>query len=237
MKYQIRHFVLVVFLCALTLWGCNRGNSGSNSSAPADDVFDKDTSYAIGMNLALNMKDSGFIPEAKSFFEGFKDGQGGGKTRFSAEEAEEKIEQALTARTEKENEGRIQAEKDFLTENGAKPNVITTGSGLQYEVISEGSGAKPSAADIVRVDYEGTFTDGSPFDSSYAQGQPAEFPLNMVISGWTEGLQLMSVGSKYKFYIPSNLAYGPQGGGRIPPYSVLIFEVELLDILAPPVEN
>ena len=221
-------------MCSLTLWGCNKNGSGSNSSAPADDVFDKDTSYAFGMNLAMNMKDNGFIPEANSFFDGFKDGLRGGNTRFTAEEAEEKIDQAITAKMERENEGLMQAEKDFFAENGAKPNVVTTDSGLQYEVISEGSGAKPSATDTVRVDYEGTFTGGSTFDSSYARGQPAEFPLNAVIPGWTEGLQLMNVGSKYKFYIPSNLAYGSQGGGPIPPYSALIFEVELLDIILPP---
>jgi FKBP-type peptidyl-prolyl cis-trans isomerase len=237
MEYQIRHFVLAVFLCALVFWGCNKDGSGLDSSASADDVFDKDISYAFGMSLAANMRDNGYIPDANSFFEGFKDGLSGGNTRFSAEEAEEKIEQAITAKIEKENEGRMQAEKDFFTENGAKPNVVTTDSGLQYEVISEGSGAKPGATDMVRVDYEGTFTNGSSFDSSYARGQPAEFPLNGVIPGWTEGLQLMNVGSKYKFYIPSKLAYGAQGGGPIPPYSALVFEVELLDIISPAAEN
>jgi len=120
---------------------------------------------------------------------------------------------------------------EFLAENSKKPGIVITPSGLQYEVITEASGPKPDATDTVRVHYRGTLTDGTVFDSSYDRGNPIEFPLNGVIPGWTEGVQLMSVGSKYKFYIPQELGYGPGGAGPIPPYSVLIFEVELLDIL------
>jgi FKBP-type peptidyl-prolyl cis-trans isomerase len=124
-----------------------------------------------------------------------------------------------------------QKETGFLAENSKKAGVIITGSGLHYEVLSEGSGPKPAATDTVRVHYHGTFTDGSVFDRSRDRGDPAEFPLNGVIPGWTEGIQLMSVGSSYKFYIPSELGYGPEGAGPIPPYSPLIFEVELLGIV------
>ena len=110
---------------------------------------------------------------------------------------------------------------------------MTTASGLQYEVISMGSGPKPVAADIVKVEYEGSFADGQVFDSSAQHGEPAVFPLDQVIDGWTEGIQLMPVGSKFKFWIPSALAYGPEGaGGVIPPYSTLVFVVELLSIEA-----
>lgn len=120
----------------------------------------------------------------------------------------------------------------FLTENAKKEGVQVTDSGLQYEVLTQGNGAKPQATDKVRVHYTGSLIDGSVFDSSVARGEPAEFPLNAVIRGWTEGLQLMPVGSIFRFTIPSDLAYGEQGaGGAIPPSSTLVFEVELLDIL------
>jgi FKBP-type peptidyl-prolyl cis-trans isomerase len=117
----------------------------------------------------------------------------------------------------------------FLAENKGKPGVITTTSGLQYSVIREGTGPRPAASDTVLVHYEGKLIDGTVFDSSYSRGQPAAFPLNQVIPGWTEGVQLMPVGSKYHFVIPPGLAYGAQGaGGVIPPGAVLEFDIELL---------
>jgi FKBP-type peptidyl-prolyl cis-trans isomerase FklB len=119
----------------------------------------------------------------------------------------------------------------FLKENAKKAGVVTTASGLQYEVIKEGNGAKPVATDKVKVHYHGTFVNGEKFDSSVERNEPAEFVLNEVIKGWTEGVQLMSVGSKYKFYVPQELAYGNQERGNIKPYSTLIFEVELLGIV------
>lgn len=119
----------------------------------------------------------------------------------------------------------------FLAENGKKANIKSTASGLQYEVLSEGKGKKPAATDSVTVHYKGTTIDGKEFDSSYGRGEPATFPLNGVIPGWTEGVQLMTEGSKYKFYIPSALAYGENGaGGAIGPNETLIFEVELIKI-------
>jgi FKBP-type peptidyl-prolyl cis-trans isomerase FklB len=125
----------------------------------------------------------------------------------------------------------LKAGQDFLEANKKKPGVITLPSGLQYEVITEGSGIKPGAKNKVTCHYHGTLTDGTVFDSSVKRGQPATFPLNMVIKGWTEGLQLMSVGSKWRFFIPPQLAYGDrQTGAHIGPNSTLIFEVELLDV-------
>ena len=125
----------------------------------------------------------------------------------------------------------LQAGEDFLAENKKKPGVVTTASGLQYEVITEGKGAKPKATDKVKCHYHGTLTDGTVFDSSVQRGQPATFPLNMVIKGWTEALQLMPVGSKYKLFLHPSLAYGDrQTGAVIGPNSTLIFDVELLDI-------
>jgi FKBP-type peptidyl-prolyl cis-trans isomerase FkpA len=132
------------------------------------------------------------------------------------------------ATTPEDNKAQGQA---FLTDNAKKPNIKTTASGLQYEVLTPGSGAKsPLASDNVTVHYKGTTIDGKEFDSSYKRGEPATFPLNGVIPGWTEGVQLMKEGAKYRFYIPSELAYGAQGAGPIEPNATLIFDVELIKI-------
>jgi FKBP-type peptidyl-prolyl cis-trans isomerase len=128
------------------------------------------------------------------------------------------------------DENKIEGEK-FLAENAKKPDIIVTKSGLQYTVLQQGEGAKPTATDKVTVHYEGTTIDGNVFDSSYKRGEPASFPLNRVIAGWTEGVQLMQEGSKFRFFIPSSLAYGARGAGRdIGPNSALIFDVELIKI-------
>ena len=125
----------------------------------------------------------------------------------------------------------IEAARTWLAENAKQEGVVTTASGLQYQVITEGTGPKPTAKNQVKVHYTGTLIDGTVFDSSVSRGEPATFGVTQVISGWVEGLQLMSKGAKYKFFIPSNLAYGPQGAGKaIGPNATLIFEVELLDI-------
>ena len=125
----------------------------------------------------------------------------------------------------------LEAGQAFLAANAKKEGVTTTASGLQYKVLEAGTGARPSAKDSVNVHYRGTFIDGKTFDSSYDRGEPISFPLNGVIKGWTEGVQLMPVGAKYEFYIPYDLAYGERGaGGVIPPYAALIFVVELLGI-------
>ena len=132
------------------------------------------------------------------------------------------------ATTPEENK---QAGEVFLAENGKKANIITTASGLQYEVITEGAGNQPSPTDYVTVHYRGTTIGGKEFDSSYSRGAPATFPLNRVIAGWTEGLQLMKEGAKYRFFIPSQLAYGTRGAGRdIGPNETLIFDVELIKV-------
>jgi FKBP-type peptidyl-prolyl cis-trans isomerase FkpA len=139
---------------------------------------------------------------------------------------------AAMARLTEENRAK---EVQYLAENGRRAGVSTTESGLQYEVISSGGGAKPGEAALVRVDYEGTLTDGTVFDSTWARNEAAEFPLDRVIPGWNEGIRLMGVGDTYIFYIPSSLAYGEQGAGEvIPPFSTLIFKVELLEILDSP---
>ena len=142
---------------------------------------------------------------------------------------EKDIQQKQAATAQK---NAAEAEK-FLGENKTKEGVKTAGSGLQYKVLKEGAGAQPKSSDSVTVNYRGTLLDGTEFDSSYKRGEPATFPVGGVIKGWTEALQLMKVGSKFQLFIPANLAYGEQGRPGIPPNSVLIFEVELMDVKSP----
>ena len=153
---------------------------------------------------------------------------------MTPQEANEYINKVMNARQEvvmmKQFGKNKEAGDKFLAENGKKPGVVTTASGLQYEVIKKGTGPVPTATDQVKVHYVGTLLDGTEFDSSIKRNEPAMFPVNQVIPGWTEGLQLMPVGSKYKFYIPQNLAYGSKGARGIEPLSTLVFEVELLGI-------
>lgn len=143
---------------------------------------------------------------------------------------EESMKTAMREKEQAAAQENVAAGEAFMAENGKREGVTTTASGLQYEVLSEGEGAKPAAEDTVKVHYKGTLLDGTEFDSSYSRNEPAVFPLNRVIAGWTEGLQYMSEGAKYKFVIPSNLAYGSRATGKITPNSTLVFEVELLEV-------
>lgn len=215
----------------LAVFGCTEKEKTEAASASSGDSLDKDASYALGMDVAGSLKQTGFKPDYRSFAQGLEDAMEDRETRFSSEEVNMILQEAFSLAMEKRTETQRQAETDFLAENSKKEGITITGSGLQYEVISEGTGAKPDEDDMVRVNYEGTFIDGTVFDSSYSRGEPTEFPLNGVIPGWTEGIQLMREGAKYKFYIPSDLGYGPQGAGPIPPYSPLVFEVELISII------
>lgn len=215
---------------------------GSCSKAPANSAdsftFDKDTSYSMGMLIAAQNQIPNVHYDYKSFMEGFRDYTEAVETRLSIDEAIGKIQSAFTAYESIENE-KASAESNrnldtgraYLSENSRRPGVVTTSSGLQYEVITEGTGIKPLASDYVRVHYEGKLIDGTVFDSSYMRNEPAEFPLNGVIPGWTEGVQLMSEGSVYMLYLPPDLAYGPNNMGTIPGNSTLIFKVELLSVL------
>jgi len=226
MKHTFWVIVPAVLLCIFS--GCK---AKSKTSFP-EETFSKEASYALGMNVGASLKNDNLYPDMEEFVQGIKDVLNNAKLRYSDEQAYQVFSEAYMSLAEKRDEKSRQAENDFLTENSKRPGITVTGSGLQYEVISEGYGPKPTAADKVKVHYEGTLTDGTVFDSSYERGEPIEFPLGGVIPGWTEGLQLMSVGSKYRLIIPSNLAYGSQGAGQeIPPYSTLVFQVELLDIV------
>jgi FKBP-type peptidyl-prolyl cis-trans isomerase FklB len=192
----------------------------------------------IGSQLKSNKNfygDSTISVDYKLIRQGLINGITEFKGEFTAETAQKYFNSTMEALQRKKSEEMYKENKLsgelFLKENAKKAGVVTTASGLQYEVIKEGNGAKPVATDKVKVHYHGTFVNGEKFDSSVERNEPAEFVLNEVIKGWTEGVQLMSVGSKYKFYVPQELAYGNQERGNIKPYSTLIFEVELLGIV------
>ncbi|MBD5172315.1 MAG: FKBP-type peptidyl-prolyl cis-trans isomerase [Bacteroidales bacterium] len=190
-------------------------------------------SYAWGLAMGRQLQGMG-VKELNS--ERFKDGVkvafDGGTPEIPVEEAQKLITDYLTELQQKAEAAAREAGEKFLEENKKNEKVQVTASGLQYIVEKEGEGAQPSAEDEVTVHYTGKLTDGTVFDSSVNRGEPATFPLNRVIPGWTEGVQLMKEGAKYTFFIPSDLAYGPQGvPNAIPPHSTLIFEVELLKVV------
>jgi FKBP-type peptidyl-prolyl cis-trans isomerase FklB len=196
------------------------------------DLKDK-ASYSIGLNFGFNFQRQNVDLNTDAFAAGFKDAMSGRKPLMSEQEVrdtliafESDLQQKQTAAGKK---NAADGEK-FLTDNKSKEGVKATASGLQYKVLKEGSGVQPKPSDTVTVNYRGTLVDGTEFDSSYKRGQPATFPVGGVIPGWTEALQLMKVGSKYQLFIPAKLAYGEQGRPGIPPNSLLIFEVELMDV-------
>ncbi len=220
-----------LFALAVSALFFSCGTSAQDSGAEGKPASKKDLGYAIGVAIGNSIKPTGLEFDYEAFKKGVKDAIENEKADVTLEEANATIQSAMTVLMEKKAAESAAAEKDFLDKNGKKDGVKTTGSGLQYEVLSEGSGAKPAAADTVKVHYVGTLLNGNKFDSSIDRGEPAVFPLNQVIPGWTEGIQLMSVGSKYKLYIPSALAYGAEGaGGVIGPNETLVFEVELISI-------
>jgi FKBP-type peptidyl-prolyl cis-trans isomerase len=198
-------------------------------------------SYAIGMLTGnqWKMQDVDFDPDV--YARGLKDALTGGKTLLTPEEAQQAIndfkKNFAAKQQQKHAEQAIKnkaAGEAFLADNKTKPGVQTLPDGLQYLVLTNGSGTIPTAADTVTVHYRGTLVDGTEFDSSYKRGQPAQFPVTGVIRGWTEALEKMPAGSKWKLFIPADMAYGEQGRPGIPPNSVLIFEVELVSVTAPP---
>ena len=189
-------------------------------------------SYSLGVVLAKNLKNQGFTSiNSEELAKGFTDALEGSAS-LSVEEADAKISEVMTKIQEKKAAEAKSEGENFLAENAKNEGIEVTKSGLQYNHSTIGEGSYPTAEDTVTVHYKGTLIDGTEFDSSYKRGEPISFPLNGVITGWTEGLQLMKIGGKTTFYIPQELAYGsrPNPNGPIPPYAALIFEVELIDI-------
>jgi len=220
------------FLIAVVIFGaCKKSNT---DYFPGEINFNEDASYALGMNLGTRMREGmlsdGIIPNSNEFIKGMRDGFNGQKTRFDLEEAMDLIDMAYNKIKEEFDAPIKQQEVEFLAQNAKRPEVIITPSGLQYEILVGSDGPKPSLYDTVQIHYEGRLSDGFCFDSTFEEGEPIEFPVNEVFSGWSEGLQLMTVGSTYKFFIPSELAFGSNGNGPIPSYATLVFTVELLEI-------
>ncbi|HYW78748.1 MAG TPA: FKBP-type peptidyl-prolyl cis-trans isomerase [Thermoguttaceae bacterium] len=201
-------------------------------------VKDK-VSYTIGFNIGSSIKDDDMDLDLSFLFEGLRDATQGKPQRLTDEEIRE-VMMAFQAEMQQRQQAKAQAAGGanakegaaFLLANGKRPGVVTLPSGLQYQVIEPGTGPMPTAQDTVKTHYRGTLLDGTEFDSSYSRGKPAEFPVGGVIAGWTEALQKMKVGAKWKLFIPSKLAYGERGAGAdIGPNSTLIFDIELLEIV------
>jgi len=232
-----RFVYLVTALCgAIAFFGCQNGTAAGKSTVLK--TSSDSASYVIGTNIASSLKDIKEEINLEILINGLRDKMADKKLAISDEKARDimmtfgaKMRDKQMAESKAAGEKNSTEGKKFLDENKGKPGVKTTASGLQYQVMKEGTGPVPKATDKVKVHYKGTLLDGTEFDSSIKRGEPAVFPVNGVIKGWTEALQLMKVGSKYKLFIPSELAYGDRGAGpQIKPNSTLIFEVELLSI-------
>ncbi|TWC38529.1 FKBP-type peptidyl-prolyl cis-trans isomerase FklB [Pseudomonas sp. SJZ079] len=218
-----------VALVGLVLAGCDSQTS-VELKTPAQKA-----SYGIGLNMGKSLAQEGMDDlDSQAVAQGIEDAIGKKEQRLKDEELAEAfgfLQKRSEERMAKLNEESAKAGKTFLAENGKREGVVTTDSGLQYEVLTKADGAQPKATDVVTVHYEGKLTDGSVFDSSIQRGSPIDLPVNGVIPGWVEGLQLMHVGEKYKLFIPSELAYGEQSPTpAIPANAVLVFELELLSI-------
>src|SRR6202521_463013 len=218
------------------------GTAAKSAAAPALTTRKQKFSYALGMNigsgLGANLKKQSVEVDSTLVSQGLKDAMSGGKTRLTEDEAKAVLKEVQTEVQKQQQEKAQQAAaanktegEAFLAANKSKDGVVTLPSGLQYKILTAGTGPKPTASDSVKCNYKGTLINGTEFDSSYKRGQPATFGVGQVIKGWTEALQLMPVGSKWQVVVPSSLAYGERGAGaEIGPNATLIFEVELLSI-------
>ena len=231
----------VFVLAALALAACQQQDAGdqdAQAETPALDTPQQRLNYGVALGLGRSMLNDGMQVDVDAFALGLRDAIEGNEPRMTQDEIraevtafQERASGMREAQASAMAQANAEAAQAFLAENAAREGVVTTESGLQYEVLEESDGASPGPDDRVQVHYRGTLLDGQQFDSSYDRGQPVVFGLGQVIPGWTEGLQLMTVGSKYKFFIPPELGYGAGGAGQmIGPNAALIFEVELLDI-------
>ncbi|MCU0275823.1 MAG: FKBP-type peptidyl-prolyl cis-trans isomerase [Acidobacteria bacterium] len=237
-----KYLVFTIVLLLFGLGSCQKAGAAAKALKKEDlDSQKKKVSYAIGLDIGKNFKERSMDIDIDILSQGLRDAQKDGAPLLSAEEIQKVMNQFQQEMMRADMEKRQIAGKDnlakeeaYLKENALKPGVKVTASGLQYKVITEGKGLQPKESDTVKVHYRGTLLNGTEFDSSYKRNEPAVFPLNGVIKGWTEALQLMNVGAKYQIVLPSRLAYGENGAGQlIGPNATLIFEVELLGIEKP----
>jgi FKBP-type peptidyl-prolyl cis-trans isomerase len=251
MTLKPRSMTAVLLLAAVFAAGCNKTDKPAADTAKKTDATTKgeqiaglptekdQVSYMIGMQMAKSLEPVKDDVDVDTISKAIKTSLSGGKLLLTEEQAQ-KIGESFSEKMQAKQiaEMMAKAKKNaadgaaFLATNGKKPTVKTTATGLQYEVITEGKGAKPKATDVVKVNYKGSLLDGTVFDYSSQHGGPATIPLVQVVPGWREGISLMPVGSKYRFWIPAALGYGEQGtpGGPIPPNATLVFEVELLGV-------
>jgi len=230
--------LILLILPAMIVISCKTQKESTSKQETSEFVnFQDSISYVIGSDIGKNFKNGGVELNLDVLMKGITDGLAGNDTLFSSDEIQKMIQkfqkdmqEAQAKKAAEESAKNKELGKQFLMENAEKDGVMTTASGLQYKVLREGTGAKPGPMSTVEVNYEGRLIDGTIFDSSYKNGKSISFPLNGVIKGWTEGLQLMNVGSMYELYIPSELGYGDRSIPGIPAGSTLIFKVELLGI-------
>ena len=223
-----------IILTAAIIGSITSCSTGTSSDAPAELVTEMDSvSYSIGLFMGKNLKKDGFENlNEQVFLKAMHEMMNEEETLYDITEAGNILNAHFTKKQAAAGADAKEAGAKFLAENAKREGVVTLPSGLQYEVITVGSGAKPTETSKVKVHYHGTLIDGTVFDSSVERGESIEFPVNGVIKGWTEALQLMPVGSKWKLYIPYDLAYGERGAGQqIKPFSTLLFDVELIDIV------
>lgn len=214
-----------LFVGAIALVGCEKKLDNDTKKA----------SYAIGQQIGQNLKNQNIEFDADVVAMSMKDATSGKPAKLKPEEMQQalqKLQEGINKKQMEAAEANAAEGKKFLEKNKSEPNVKTTASGLQYIVVAEGAGKSPGANDMVKAHYSGTLTNGQKFDSSYDRGQPAEFPVSGVIKGWTEALQMMKKGGKMKLFIPPELGYGPSARPGIPANSVLVFDVELVDVMA-----
>jgi len=225
---KIYFLILVFFGAVVFVAAAGIAEEAERGNARAD------MSYAFGMAIADDLMNAGLEFNYDALIRGLRDVVENRNTLFSMEEAFDKIDNAFAAAQAEITEQYIAEAEAFLAANGSRPGVVVTPSGLQFELISEGSGEMPVISDTVLVHYQGADIYGNIFDSTYDYGEPVEIPLDRVIPGWSEGLRMMREGSKARLFIPPDLAYGERGaGGVIAPYAVVVFEVELIEILPP----
>jgi FKBP-type peptidyl-prolyl cis-trans isomerase FklB len=224
----------IAILCTTAIVGsCDAQKDAVNNNDNMELKTELDSvSYGIGVNIGKSLANQGMEAlNTDAIAQAMSDVLGGSELKMTEEECMQIVTGYMQAAEAQKSQGVIEAGKKFLEENGKRSTVVTLTSGLQYEIMTEGNGPKPTATDKVKTHYHGTLLNGDVFDSSVDRGEPISFPVNGVIKGWTEALQLMPVGSKWKLFIPYDLAYGERGAGaQIGPFSTLIFEVELIDI-------